>query len=381
MKVILISNYIPDRQESMKRFAEMLHREYPKRGVETELWFPNVILGKGFKSTNTGIGKWLGYIDKWILFPLIIRWRILIKGLNKPDISFHVCDHSNSPYLAHLPQNKTVITAHDMIAIRGGLGYADSHQQASSFGKILQKWILGNLKKAKKLASVSAFTLNQLKELAPDASANYTNWKVILNPFNADFGKLNTNQIHQVLSTSGVAINQNFILHIGSGLQRKNRVMLVKMVEELGPKWNGMVCYAGEEPDADLLNAVERSGLKERVVFISKPSHELLRALYNACEAFVFPSFNEGFGWPLIEAQACGAAVIASSYEPMPEVSGGAALYADPHNPSQFAQALLKLQDEAFKNDLIKRGFENCERFEMEKIIQQYIALHKLPVA
>ena len=381
MKVILISNYIPDGQESMKRFAEMLHREYPRFGIETELWFPNVFLGKGFKSTNAGLGKWLGYIDKWILFPLILRWRTFTRGLNKPGISFHVCDHSNSPYLKHLPATRSLITCHDVIAIRGGLGYAGSNQQTSSFGKILQKWILGNLKKAKRLASVSQFTLNQLKELAPDAQANFKNWKVILNPFNAEFGIISDADKNALLQQAGITPGQKFILHIGSGLPRKNRAMLIKMVHELGSQWNGYICYAGDAPDDELLAEVNKHGLQDRIIFVVKPSHEVLRTLYNACEAFVFPSFNEGFGWPLIEAQACGAPVIASNFEPMPEVTGGAAIHADPHSAREFADALLKLSQPLVREQLIAQGFENCKRFEMERIIKQYVALHELQVS
>ncbi|MDT3404790.1 glycosyltransferase family 4 protein [Mucilaginibacter terrae] len=379
MKVILISNYIPDGQESMKRFAEMLHREYPTFGIETELWYPTVLFGSGFKSTNAGLGKWLGYIDKWILFPLILRWRVLVGGLNKPGVHFHIGDHSNSPYLAHLPSNQSLITCHDVIAIRAGLGFTDSNQQASSFGKILQRWILGNLKKAKRLATVSQFTLNQLKELAPEVKDK--KWEVILNPFNAEFGPLSEAEKDRLLQNTGIKNGQKFILHIGSGLPRKNRPMLLKMVNELSDKWDGYICYAGDEPDSELLDTAKQYGLQDRVVYIIKPPHEVLRALYNACEAFVFPSFNEGFGWPLIEAQACGAPVIASNFEPMPEVSGGAAIHADPYKPQEFAEALLRLQDEHFRSELIAKGFENCKRFQMEKIMKQYIALHEAQVS
>ena len=63
MRIILISNYIPDNQESMIRFAYLLDEGLKNEGIESEIWTPPVLFGKIAKSTITGFGKWLGYID------------------------------------------------------------------------------------------------------------------------------------------------------------------------------------------------------------------------------------------------------------------------------------------------------------------------------
>src|SRR5690606_22551456 len=125
---------------------------------------PVVFFGKPFKSTKSGISKWLGYIDKYILFPIVLKFRVNSKHSRGQDIKFHICDHSNAPYLKYLPKEVTGITCHDVLAIRGSMGFADAYAPASKFGKLLQKWILNNLKKAEILAAVSDFTLNQLKD-------------------------------------------------------------------------------------------------------------------------------------------------------------------------------------------------------------------------
>jgi glycosyltransferase involved in cell wall biosynthesis len=122
-------------------------------------------------------------------------------------------------------------------------------------------------------------------------------------------------------------------------------------------------------------------GLRERARIIVKPDHNTLVALYSSCEAFIFPSYSEGFGWPVIEAQACGAPVIASNIEPMPEVSGGAALYADPSDPEAFAEALLTLQNLTTRALLVQRGFANSGRFEPAHMIQAYLNLCELTPA
>lgn len=377
-RVVLIGNYPPDKQESMERFAQMLYAGFRSVGVDAEIWRPAVVLGKWAKSTDSGLGKWIGYIDKWILFPLLLRWRLTARHNAYAEVRFHICDHSNAPYLGHLPLDQTGITCHDVLAIRGALGYEDAYCPASSFGKILQQWILHHLSRAKILATVSKFTLTQLQELAPGHPTPDQDWRVIYNAFNNDFRPMPEDEARTLLHEKGINLGESFILHVGSGMARKNRRMLLDMVAVLGNRWTGSICYAGHTVDSELLALAQSLGLQDRLVSVTGPDHETLVALYSTCTAFVFPSFSEGFGWPLIEAQACGAPVITSTIEPMPEVSGGAALYASPTEPLAFAKALLSLQDETIRSGFVRWGFENAAKFEPERIMNQYLAIHDL---
>lgn len=376
MKIILIGNYPPDKQESMNLFSSMLNKGFINSGIESEIWLPSVFFGTFSKSTSKGLGKWLGYLDKWVLYPLILKIRLLKNIHNNADVRFHICDHSNSLYLAYLPINKSAITCHDVLAIRGAFGFDDAYCKASSFGIILQKWILKNLVKARELATVSELTLRQLIELSNGFAPKTEKWQVIHNAYNGDFRPLSRQVSNQKIQAMGFLENKPFILHVGSSLERKNRKLLVDMLVELGDNWNGIVCFAGDDIDPDLVSHINRLGLHNRVKSIIKPGHDDLLALYSSCEAFIFPSFSEGFGWPVIEAQACGAPVIASNIEPMPEVSGGAALHESPYKVVDFARAFLSLQNISVREQLIAKGFENCKRFTTKKMIDAYLSLH-----
>lgn len=377
MRIILIGNYKLDNQESMKRFAMMLEKGFNSEGIETEIWEPTVFFASGFKNSTSGLGKWFGYIDKWLLFPVILKLRTLKTSNKDKNTKFHICDHSNAVYLKSLPHNRTVITCHDVLAIRGALGFSDAYCPASGMGKILQKWILKNLKKAQTLAAVSHFTLNQLKDLSKLDSNKAKNWVVIHNAFNADFKPLPIGSSKRLLNDMGIDADESFILHVGSSLERKNRKLLLLMVAELGDKWQGKICFAGKDLDTNLMDLAHKLNLSHRVISVVRPSHEGLLALYTMCEAFIFPSLSEGFGWPLIEAQACGAPVIASSFEPMPEVSNNTALHVHPENAKGFADAFLSLQDSKTRNQLINAGLLNSERFNIKYMIDSYIALHQ----
>jgi glycosyltransferase involved in cell wall biosynthesis len=378
MHIILIGNYPPDKQQSMERFANMLANGFSKEGHAVTIWRPVVFFGRLFRSTTMGPGKWMGYIDKWVLFPIILHCRLLHKRYHSEDIRFHICDHSNSYYLKQLPIDRTVITCHDVLAIRGALGYADACVGASRTGKILQNWILNNLTSAHKLAAVSWTTFQQLCALDHIHPKDHSkNWMVIYNAFNADFRPISKEESAALLRKAGIDPAMPFLLHVGSGLPRKNRKLLIDMLIALGSRWNGDICFAGEAPDEELIMYINIMGLKSRIKTVVNPDHNTLVALYSTCAAFVFPSLSEGFGWPVIEAQACGAPVIASSLNPLPEVSGGAALHADPEKPADFADAFLSLQNRVTRYELIIKGFENTKRFNIKRMTHAYLNLHQ----
>lgn len=303
---------------------------------------------------------------------MFLKIQLLHPKYRKQNSFFHICDHSNAPYLAVLPKNRSGITCHDVLAIRGAMGFEDAYCPASKTGIILQKWILKNLKNANRLTAVSQFTLDQLQELAGVNS----NWKVIHNAFNANFYPMPVDEQVQHLNKLGIKTNQKFLLHIGSSLPRKNRKMLVRMLNEVRDKWDGAICFAGQPVSDKLRKTIEKYGLGNRIISIVKPSHLELVALYSACSAFVFPSYSEGFGWPVIEAQACGAPVLASNITPMLEVCGEGAQLINPDDEKGFANAFMNLQSSEVRSEWIQKGFENCKRFEKTQLMQKFVDLY-----
>jgi glycosyltransferase involved in cell wall biosynthesis len=116
----------------------------------------------------------------------------------------------------------------------------------------------------------------------------------------------------------------------------------------------------------DLL--VRASGRDVRV--IEHASHDLLRALYTRATALVFPSTLEGFGWPIIEAQAAGCPVVTTNRPPMTEVGGDAAVYIDPSNLEDAATILLAAL--ADRSSLSERGIDNARRFSAQRMVEGY---------
>ncbi len=374
MNIILIGNYKPDNQFSMRIFAELIEEGYKKSGENVFVMRPDIFFSK-INYTKLNTNKWLGYLDKFALFPIKL---LVVRGKNfllRNPVHYHICDHSNAFYLHFLPKNKTIISCHDVLAIQSGLGFTDTYCSTTKSGVVLQKIILDALSGAKKLAAVSDFTLNQL--IAIDVKPNIIkNWKVIHNTFSKKFSPSNEENIHKLTNKFGQLKGKKIILHVGSSLERKNRKLLVKTLYELQNDWDGVVVFAGDSLSVEVLELIENLKVTDKIIQIYRPDNEDIVALYSICQAMIFPSYSEGFGWPIIEAQACGAPVITSNKAPMmTEVGGNAALYADPDDPNSFANQFRKLNNEAFRADVIRLGFENAKRFNFENTIKQYIEL------
>jgi glycosyltransferase involved in cell wall biosynthesis len=130
--------------------------------------------------------------------------------------------------------------------------------------------------------------------------------------------------------------------------------------------------YGGEYYER-IVNEVQKAGLSDIVHFVGYASGVTLYDLYKNAFAFVFPSINEGFGMPPIEAMSLGVPVITSNISSMAEVAGDAALLVDPFEVADIARAMERMySDEAFRNDLIQKGYIRVSIFSWPKAAAAY---------
>ena len=119
---------------------------------------------------------------------------------------------------------------------------------------------------------------------------------------------------------------------------------------------------------------------RHKIVFswASNLTDEEMVGEYRRCDMLVFASTYEGFGLPIVEAQATGRAVITSNVCSMPEVAGDAACLVNPFDVESIRQGILKvIGDASYRQELIRRGFENIKRFEAEIVAGQYVAIYE----
>lgn len=114
-----------------------------------------------------------------------------------------------------------------------------------------------------------------------------------------------------------------------------------------------------------------------RYVYKCDLSNQEILDEYMNCDIVSFPSLYEGFGMPIIEGQAVGRVVFTSDLEPMKEIAGDAALLVDPYSIESIRNGVMKLiKNHHYRDDLIKRGLENIERFKLPVIVKCYMDLY-----
>jgi len=159
-------------------------------------------------------------------------------------------------------------------------------------------------------------------------------------------------------------IDGRYFLYLGTLQPRKNLSRLIAAFGRL--RSDAVLVLAGQRGwlYQDLFAQVRRLGLEGRVYFPGYVPDQDKATLMSAALAFVFPSLYEGFGLPVLEAQACGCPVITSTTSSLPEVAGEAAVLVDPADVEGIAAALERAAaDPALRATLIERGFSNVRRF------------------
>ena len=154
---------------------------------------------------------------------------------------------------------------------------------------------------------------------------------------------------------------------------RKNQIGLIAAFAKLTaahPELKHHLVHRGAETwfTPKVRAAAQASGFASRIHFTGFVSDADLVRLYNACDCFVFPSFYEGFGLPILEAMACGRAVACSNTSAMPEVAEGAGLLFDPRNPASIARAIGDiLLDAELRGRMESRGLQRAAKFTWRK--------------
>ena len=172
----------------------------------------------------------------------------------------------------------------------------------------------------------------------------------------------------------------NFILFLAAIEPRKNIVGLIKAYEKLPPtltdKHHLIIAGAKGWKNRLVYEAALRSPLKNKIKFLGYVPDAEKPALYSLSDLFVFPSFYEGFGLPIIEAMQMGTPVIASNRSSLSEVTKDNALLINPNNTTHFSNSLKTLlQDHELQKTYKKRGKEIASEFSWKKAAAEWLSL------
>jgi len=257
------------------------------------------------------------------------------------------------------PKN-TVVTIH-------GLEYEFCPEAYSFFDRLYMRWsIRKSCRWAKKIIAVSENTKRDLVRLykVPEEKI-----RVIYEGISEKSEILNPKS--EIISKFKIQ-NSKILLFIGRLEERKNIIGIIKAFDILKEKYNlpHKLVLAGEfgYGEENIKYKIANSKYKEDIILAGYVSDEEKWGLLKNADIFLFPSFYEGFGLPILEAQSVGTPVVTSNISSMPEVAGDSAVLVDPKDTEEIAEAAYRIiSDESYKNDIIEKGLENVKRFSWDK--------------
>ena len=187
------------------------------------------------------------------------------------------------------------------------------------------------------------------------------------------------NFIQEILTKFKIV--QPYFLYIGNWRPRKNLQGLIKAFKIFTEKnKNFQLVIAGKKDKRffDLEEIIKDENLGQKVILTDFISQEEKTALYKKAVALTFPSYYEGFGLPVLEAQSLEVPVLTSNTSSLLEVGRDSVLYVNPYNIKEIARGMEKIAfNETFKKELIKKGFENIKRFSWQKSARETLEVLK----
>ncbi|MGD1070474.1 MAG: glycosyltransferase family 1 protein [Bryobacteraceae bacterium] len=178
-----------------------------------------------------------------------------------------------------------------------------------------------------------------------------------------------------------------FVFSVGDLQPRKNQIGLIAAFSKLlgaHPQLKHHLVLTGKDTwfSPKVRAAALASGFAERIHFTGFVSDSDLLELYNACDCFVFPSFYEGFGLPILEAMACGRAVACSNTSAMPEVADGAGLFFNPHSIDDIKRSMSDiLLDAELRGRMERLGLQRAAQFSWQKSARATLRVYEEVVA
>jgi glycosyltransferase involved in cell wall biosynthesis len=330
MRLVLLTHPEFLELRSQNHFARMLCDAYRARGHEVEIRRPRAVLRRRFVSG--GLAKWAGYADQFLLFPLELRQRMRADPL---DTVYVVCDQALGPWVSIVQHRPHVVHCHDLLALQSALGEIAA-QPTRWTGRIYQRYIRRGFAQARHFISVSRHSQAELHRLGGVQPVTST---VVHNGLNHTYRRLDPTEATVRLHAAGLlAVDApghaaKLLLHVGGGQWYKNTagVLAIYRAHVVRRKQADLpplpLWLVGPPPSAALAEHIANLPDGAEVKLCSNVSGEVLEALYSLATALLFPSLAEGFGWPIVEAMACGCPVLTTGAPPMNEIGGSLAHY------------------------------------------------------
>lgn len=299
------------------------------------------------------------------------QWGFL-KALRAEKLDLMHFTHFNAPLLYRKPY---VVTIHDLT-----ITFYKGKKHTSLLKRIAYHTVLTNvLKHARHIIGVSEYTKQDILRLYPFTTGRVS---MIYEGIGEEF-QIIEDPARLEQTRDKYHLHKPFLLYTGNWRNHKNIEGLIRafaIIVKNHTKDVELVITGKDNPYYPEVKELPKElGIADRVRLTGLVSDEELVDLYNLTDLYVFPSFYEGFGLPILESMSCGTPVASSNTSCLPEVGGEhGCVYFDPHNVSDMAQKiLLALTDQPLREKLVQNGFQRIKDFSWDKMAEETLGVYQ----
>lgn len=278
------------------------------------------------------------------------------KAILKEDYDLFHATYYEAP--AYPKDKPVVITAHDFVHERYPQYYNDPSFLETKHA---------SFRTADRIIAISENTKKDLLEFYPDISEN----KITIVYHCQDWPLLKE-------ITDAEKNHNPYILFTGSRNYYKNFEAFLKAAAPIMKKQKISLICTGKPFSEFEQNLISELGISDLIKAVFAKTNEDLQQYYNRALLFVYPSLYEGFGFPILEAFACGCPVLLSNTSCFPEIAGDAGIYFDPSSIENMTEVLQNaLSSPSFCHDKVQKGYERVKRFTVDKTEKETAAVYR----
>lgn len=370
MKLIIQTNAIKYPLTGIGRYSYELAKNLTNiYGSENVKYFNGRRFVESIEQTDPSIGRKVNVIKSWVIKSSLLTKAYLIIF---PIIqSYFLRSYSN--YIYHGPnyylpnfQGKSVVTIHDLSV------FSWSWCHPKNRVKALQKAINNAVKKASILITDSEFIKQEIIQFY-----NFPSDKIFVIPLAAgnEFRVRSKAEIDSILNKYNLDYNE-YSLFVSTIEPRKNLKTLLSSYKKLPlgirKQFPLLIIGHGGWKSEDVHLIMQEAEAEGWLKYIGYIEADDLPCIYSGARLFIFPSFYEGFGLPVLEAMASGVPVVCSNSSSLPEVVGNAAAMCDPENVNEFTHLItIGLVDNEWRTNAIEVGLNQSKKFSWQKCAQE----------